>query len=346
MMNREDKQPLVSVIIPIYNAEPYLDTCIHALMAQTYTHIEILLVDDGSYDRSGVMCDEYAQKDKRIHVLHLQNGGVSRARNKALEMMNGDWVCFADADDEVTPYYVQHFVDAIEEDIDVIISEAIFVHENGKRERLSYKSYGTLPLTEIFSANELSAHGYAWAKCYRAWPLHSATYGPTLRFPEEIKFSEDLLFVMQYLAVSPQAKYIPYADYIYYLRSGSASSRIFPFEVEQRCFYQYIEQMKILSALAEMDLMQISSSASILAMLFARVRNCMYLRGELTRTKRLKFYRSITPEVKTSILNHLQTSNMLVRIGYKLFMVSEHWYLLDAYFSVIMKMKQLLSKKN
>ena len=150
-------KPLVSVIVPIYNAEQYLTACVDALLAQTYTHIEILLVDDGSKDRSGILCDEYAQRDSRVRVLHLQNGGVSRARNHALEVMKGEWVCFADADDEVTPYYVEHFVDAMEEGIDVIISEVIFVHEEGRNERLSYKRHGTLPLTEIFSINELSA---------------------------------------------------------------------------------------------------------------------------------------------------------------------------------------------
>ena len=301
-------KPLVSVIVPIYNAEQYLTACVDALLAQTYTHIEILLVDDGSKDRSGILCDEYAQRDSRVRVLHLQNGGVSRARNHALEVMKGEWVCFADADDEVTPYYVEHFVDAMEEGIDVIISEVIFVHEEGRNERLSYKRHGTLPLTEIFSINELSAHGYACAKCYRTCHMRSVTYGLMLRFPEEIKYSEDLLFVMQYLEVSPQAKYISYADYIYYLRSSSASGKIFP-------------------------------------MLFARVRNCMYMLGELTRKKRVWFYRSVTSEVKNTILNSLQSSNMLVRIGYKLFMANGYWYLLDAYFYVMMNLKRLLSKK-
>ena len=345
-MDQKDKQPLVSVIVPIYNTEQYLDTCVCALLAQIYTYIEIILVDDGSKDGGGAMCDEYAQKDSRIRVLHLQNGGVSHARNKALEVMKGEWVCFVDADDEVTPYYVQHFVDAIEEGIDIIISEAIFVHEGGVREKLSYKSYGILPLTETFSVNELSAHGYAWAKCYRTLHMFSVTHGPKLRFPEEIKFSEDLLFVMQYLAVSPRAKYIPYADYIYYLRSGSASGRVFPFEVERSCFCRYIEQMNQLSALAGMDLMQVSSLASILAMLFARVRNCMYLRGELTRTRRVEFYRSVTFEVKNAILNHSQSSNVFVRTGYRLFMTGEHWNLLDTYFSVMMNLKRFLSKKS
>lgn len=103
--------------------------------------------------------------------------------------------------------------------------------------------------------------------------------------------------------------------------------------------------MKRLSALAGVDLMQTPSSSSILVMLFARVRNCMYMLGELTRKKRVWFYRSVTSEVKNTILNSLQSSNMLVRIGYKLFMANGYWYLLDAYFYVMMNLKRLLSKK-
>lgn len=79
MENLKDKT-LVSVIVPIYNAEKYLTACVDALLAQTYTHIEILLVDDGSEDRSGTLCDEYAQRDSRVRVLHLQNGGVSASK--------------------------------------------------------------------------------------------------------------------------------------------------------------------------------------------------------------------------------------------------------------------------
>lgn len=331
MENLKDKT-LVSVIVPIYNAEKYLTACVDALLAQTYTHIEILLVDDGSEDRSGTLCDEYAQRDSRVRVLHLQNGGVSRARNHALDVMKGEWVCFADADDEVTPHYVEHFVDAMEEGVDVIISEAVFVHEDGRSERLSYKRHGTLPLTEIFSVNELSAHGYACAKCYRTWHMQSVAHGPMLRFPEEIKFSGDLIFVMQYLAISPKAKYVPYADYIYYLRSGSASGKIFTYEIERRCFCEYIAQMKILSTIVGMNLMQLSSSASILSMLFARVRNSMYIKKELSREERVTFYKNIAPEIRQIICDYSQGANVLVRLGYKLFMKGQHFKLMDWYF--------------
>lgn len=124
----------------------------------------------------------------------------------------------------------------MEEGIDVIVSEVIFVHKEGRNEGLSYKRRNTLPLTEIFSIDELNTHGYTCAKCYRTCYMRSVTCGLILCFPGEIKYSEDLLFVMQYLEVSPQARYTSHIDYIHYLHSSSASGRIFSFNVEQSCF--------------------------------------------------------------------------------------------------------------
>ncbi len=90
---------LVSVIVPIYNVEAYLERCVESILQQTYEHIEIILVDDGSPDRCGSMCEDYAQKDNRIKVLHKENGGLSDARNAGLEMAKGKYVLFVDSDD-------------------------------------------------------------------------------------------------------------------------------------------------------------------------------------------------------------------------------------------------------
>lgn len=93
------KNPLVSIIIPVYNVEPYLKECLDSIVNQTYSLLEIILVDDGSTDQSGVICDEYAEKDDRIRVIHQHNQGLSMARNAGMEIMTGEWVMFVDSDD-------------------------------------------------------------------------------------------------------------------------------------------------------------------------------------------------------------------------------------------------------
>ncbi len=102
-----DEQPLVSVIVPVYNVERFLDRCMRSLVGQTYRRLEIILVDDGSPDGSPELCDEWAKRDARVRVIHKSNGGPSEARNVALDAMHGDFVAFVDSDDYVEPDYVE-----------------------------------------------------------------------------------------------------------------------------------------------------------------------------------------------------------------------------------------------
>ena len=91
--------PKISVIVPVYNVEKYLHRCVDSILAQTFNDFELLLIDDGSKDKSGAICDEYAAKDSRVRVFHKENGGVSSARNLGLENAKGDWIIFIDSDD-------------------------------------------------------------------------------------------------------------------------------------------------------------------------------------------------------------------------------------------------------
>ena len=93
------ESPLVSVVVPVYKVEPYIERCIESIIDQTYSNLEILLVDDGSPDKSGFICDQFAKRDHRIKVFHKSNGGPSDARNYALDRLTGDYVAFADSDD-------------------------------------------------------------------------------------------------------------------------------------------------------------------------------------------------------------------------------------------------------
>ena len=118
---------LVTVIIPIYNVEKYLDRCVESVIGQTYQDIEIILVDDGSKDRSGTMCDWWKEKDGRITVVHKANGGLSSARNAALDICHGDYVIFLDSDDYLDKCAVELMLDdAIKTDADIV--EAPFYH--------------------------------------------------------------------------------------------------------------------------------------------------------------------------------------------------------------------------
>ena len=115
---------LISVIIPVYNAEKYLNRCLDSVLNNTYKNLEVILVDDGSTDMSGRICDEYAKKDCRIRVLHKENGGTARARNTGLKIAKGDYIAFVDNDDFVHPCFYEYMLSSMESSsADVAICE-------------------------------------------------------------------------------------------------------------------------------------------------------------------------------------------------------------------------------
>ena len=112
--------PKISVIVPVYKVEPYLHECVDSILAQTFTDFELILVDDGSSDNCGKICDEYAAKDSRIRVIHQENRGVSAARNAALDAAKGEFIAFIDSDDVVNVYYLEVLLSGMDEDTDIV----------------------------------------------------------------------------------------------------------------------------------------------------------------------------------------------------------------------------------
>ena len=125
------KYSLLSVIVPVYNTEPYLSRCIESILNQGSINFELLLIDDGSTDSSGAICDSYAEKDTRIRVFHKENGGVSSARNLGIDNAQGEWLYFVDSDDELLPNGLRTLVDNISDDVDVVMGGFESVNELG-----------------------------------------------------------------------------------------------------------------------------------------------------------------------------------------------------------------------
>ena len=121
----------VSIIVPVYNTEPFLSRCLDSILCQSFTDFELLLIDDGSTDGSGAICDDYAERDSRIRVFHKENGGVSSARNLGIDNSKGEWLYFADSDDELLPNGLQTLVNCIDEDVDVVMGGYEKFNENG-----------------------------------------------------------------------------------------------------------------------------------------------------------------------------------------------------------------------
>lgn len=127
------KEPIISIIVPVYKVENYLQKCIDSILAQTFRDFELILVDDGSPDRCPELCDAAAEKDSRIRVIHQKNGGLSAARNAGLDAARGGWIAFVDSDDAIEPEMYEALHDsAVKENADVAVCNFQLLDETGK----------------------------------------------------------------------------------------------------------------------------------------------------------------------------------------------------------------------
>ena len=197
--------PLISIISPIYKAESYLDRLINSALNQTYPHFELILVDDGSPDRSGEICDAFAAKDSRIKVIHKENGGVSSARNAGIEIATGEWCCFVDSDDWVEACYLRNFVNCIEDDVDHVL-QGFNIHNtlesNIKTCKLICKTFNNACELVVFLKNAPLVHnGFLWHRIFRRNIIEKYN----IRFIEGLSFAEDGCFCFEYLKYSRKA---------------------------------------------------------------------------------------------------------------------------------------------
>ena len=184
------KKDKISIVVPIYNVEQYINKCVTSLITQTYSNIEIILVDDGSPDDSPKIIDELSKKDNRIIVIHKKNGGVSSARNVGIEASTGEYILFVDGDDYVDNDFVQYFYDLINKSVDIDIGI------NYSKYSISDKKNGNDDI-KVRDSKQIIVDLYAerlnvavWNKIYRKSFLDRYN----IRFDESIWFGEGMLF--------------------------------------------------------------------------------------------------------------------------------------------------------
>lgn len=224
---------MISVIVPVYNAEKYLHRCIDSILAQTYSDFELLLIDDGSKDSSGKICDEYAQKDSRVRVFHKENGGVSSARNLGLDNAKGEWITFCDADDYVTFDWLATFSDAISKAVDLGIQGYYIIDGDKTIKKELLPCQGCFIDDKrglIVSLMCQGVYGYLWVKLFRRQIIEENH----IRFDTSSTFREDEQFFSKYLEYVTSFKCIERENYYYILPTsgktygGDACYSLFP----------------------------------------------------------------------------------------------------------------------
>lgn len=211
------KNPVISVIVPVYNMQRCIHRCVDSLLVQTFTDFEVILVDDGSTDGSGIICDEYARKNSRVHVFHKPNEGASSARNFGINNARGEWITFCDADDYVFPNWLENYsldftdgVQLIQQGADADHDE--FYYHGNPSARCGFEYQGG-PVGYILNLFQARMTGYSWVKAFRTDIIRNNN----LLFDKRIRLKEDEIFLLRYLPFVSVVKSFDRQGYFYFV---------------------------------------------------------------------------------------------------------------------------------
>lgn len=236
-------EPNVSIIVPVYNVEQFLERCVESILKQTMVSFELLLIDDGSSDRSGQLCDELSQKDNRIRVIHIPNGGVSNARNLGIKVSRGEWISFIDSDDFVTEDYLETLLKPVRKDETIGFSIGKLHHiQNGVVTPVPESSSNLhlwnteQTLKELLTTQKTSF--FPVAKLFRKSLIQDLTFNTKYHLAEDALFLTELL-----LHTKCQTVFIDKPIYFYDHREGSATTSVNQFVFDTILVYRKIIAM-------------------------------------------------------------------------------------------------------
>ena len=224
------RNEMVSIIVPVYNAEKYLSECIDSILSSTYHYLEVLLVDDGSRDSSGSICDQYAAIDSRVRVIHQPNGGVTAARKMGVEMASGEWITFVDADDKLVPDGIAQLMEFASRDdsLDMVEGQVYNLYPNGDciLKQTPIISQGPTICSspdylDLLWLNRNVVHGGPFCKVIR----HSLFVDTcALEIDRSITYGEDILMLTLLATKMSKVAIIPAGVYVYRRDIGGSAS--------------------------------------------------------------------------------------------------------------------------
>lgn len=215
------EMPLISVIVPVYKAEPYLRDCLDSISTQTYSNLEIILVDDGSPDGCPAICDAYAMRDRRVRVIHKENGGVSMARNAGLDLASGKYVVFVDSDDLIAPCMIEAMVREYGGEKTAIAVDFVRFADHAPEREIG--AYSSVSCSDIHQFTRRRGGLFPWGMLYD----RSIIENMGLRFNPNLTYVEDVVWNVCYLSQIDRMDFIP-AGMCYYRQN--------PISITSRCF--------------------------------------------------------------------------------------------------------------
>ena len=334
--------PILSVIVPVYNNEQYLSRCVSSIVNQSFGDFELLLIDDGSTDGSGVFCDDWKKKDNRIKVIHQLNKGVSAARNNGIMQSRGEYIAFVDSDDWVEKDYLYCLLNDVRKTDGkrglVIQGFVLYTPEGNRMEggkcftpiAVDFEHIG-----EIWEKYDLGEFGFSCSKLYD----RSLLMQYDIRFDERISFCEDLLFRYDYILNIDYLVIGSAQEYAYVKYSSSLSALLHPFDMEYLCFMEYQKKVRILSKVFGIPMAMLPNVTTAMMKVFQRALKTdyqIYNKSAVNRKVRLRHLKKL-----------IKTNEEIVRLFYhpvckgdcvgKFFLVYHCYSLYDIYMCCLFK---------
>ena len=305
----QDKK--LSVIVPVYNVERYIRKCLDSLVNQTYKNLEIILVDDGSPDNSGAICDEYASRDSRVRVVHKENGGLCNARNTGLEMASGDFLCFVDDDDWLELNAYEELLAKFDEhDVDAVFFGFTYYKDHSDVDPLHFRKSGIVDRQEALTQITLRDYGYEAATWNKIIKLDFSR-GHIFR-PEFVSGSEDADFWISCVVACDNVFLEPKSYYHHLIRSDSAG--------HQKTLNFYYSNWKAWKRIAEvctpypkaLHYARLEETCRLITLLAAYYVNGMTReREELARSEKIPFALLFQP----NILRFMRRGQAILLLG-------------------------------
>lgn len=323
-----NKIPLISLIVPVYNVEKYLHKCINSILNQTFSNFELLLINDGSIDQSGKICDYYSKKHESIKVLHQKNQGASSARNLGIDYAVGQYICFIDADDWIELDYLQSFcVDELKNDESIFVLQDILKVNDGKINKYCNFPNRTInynAFSELFTKYKLYNFGHPFSKLYQTKILKESN----IKFDTKIRYSEDLLFMLQYLQYVKTVIFLPSAKYNYNNQNAnSLINQFHSFESEFYCFKRIKYAIDNIILCLNLDLDSTDKLYFKTVHYYSRAIQSIYRpRYRMTRKKRISILRDLRNNKELDFLINYKTFKNQRTVKFTLFFLHKRLF--------------------
>ena len=329
--------PSISIIVPIYNAQTTLPRCVESILAQTFEDFELILIDDGSTDKSAEISERYTSIDSRVYYYYKNNGGVSSARNLGLFYAQGIWVTFVDSDDAIGKDYLLNLYENAKEGVDIVMSYPVLIYSNGYRYIPKYEPniYDINNFDRVFLNNELHKYTSPWAKLYKRSILKNFD----IKFCEDMHIGEDMVFLYTYLLHINKFSIINNTDYLYsFEQQNSLTKRINSVKSE---YLGYVNVKNVIDQLickwGISSEIALHSLAWIKGYYVRRVLNALYNPIYLKQSYRLEIIKKLDIETYYEELHIPAVKEKLLAILLKIRLVCLYDYLrvLSAYIKKI-----------